>query len=56
MLTNFQKLKILQNLITLVSVNAVYSSGQQCSKETKEKKVFAIFEAELALFNEQKGM
>ena len=55
MLTNLQKLKILQNLLCLIAVNAVYSSGQQCTKEMKEKKVFAIFEAELALFNEQKG-
>lgn len=55
MLTNLQKLKILQNLLCLVAVNAVYNSGQQCNKEGKEKKVFAIFEAELALFAEQKG-
>ena len=55
MLTNLQKLKILQNLLCLVAVNAVYNSGQQCNKEGKEKKVFAIFEAELAHFAEQKG-
>jgi hypothetical protein len=47
--------RILQNLLCLVAVNAVYNSGQQCNKEGKEKKVFAIFEAELALFAEQKG-
>ena len=55
MLTNLQKLKILQNLLCLVAVNAVYSCGEQCNKEGKEKKVFAIFEAELALFKEQRG-
>ena len=55
MLTNLQKLKILQNLLCLIAVNAVYNSGQQCNKEGKEKKVFAIFEAELAHFAEQKG-
>ena len=44
-----------QNLLCLVAVNAVYTCGEQCNKEGKEKKVFAIFEAELALFKEQRG-
>ena len=55
MLTNLQKLNILPNLLCLVAVNAVYTCGEQCNKEGKEKKVFAIFEAELALFKEQRG-
>jgi hypothetical protein len=55
MLTTLQKVKILQNLLCFVAVNAVYSSGEQCNKEGKEKKVFAIFEAELSLFYEQRG-
>lgn len=55
MLTNLQKVKILQNLLCLVSVNYVYVSGESHGKEGKEKKVFGIFEAELALFLEKKG-
>jgi hypothetical protein len=55
MLTNLQKAKILQNLLCFVAVNAVYNSGEQCNKEGIEKKVFAIFEAELSLFYEQRG-
>ena len=48
MLTPTQKLKIVQNFIYLVAVNAVYSSGVQTNKEGKEKLVFKHFEAELA--------
>lgn len=55
MLTNLQKVKILQNLLCLVSVNYVYGSGESHGKEGKERKVFGIFEAELALFLEKKG-
>lgn len=55
MLTPTQKLKILQNFICLVAVNAVYSSGVQTNKEGKEKLVFKHFEAELALLNERRG-
>jgi hypothetical protein len=51
MLTPNQKLKILQNFMCLVAVNAVYSSGVQTNKEGKEKLVFKFFEAELALYN-----
>ena len=55
MLTPTQKLKILQNFICLVAVNAVYSSGVQTNKEGKEKLVFKHFEAELAYLNERRG-
>lgn len=55
MLTLNQKLKILQSLICLISVNAVYSSGVQLNKEGNEKLVFVTFEAELAFFSEQRG-
>jgi hypothetical protein len=55
MLTPTQELKILQNFICLVAVNAVYSSGVQTNKEGKEKLVFKHFEAELALLNERRG-
>ena len=55
MLTSNQKLKILQSFICLISVNAVYSSGVQLNKDGKEKLVFTTFEAELALYNEQRG-
>ena len=53
--TSNQKLKILQSFICLISVNAVYSSGVQLNKDGKEKLVFTTFEAELALYNEQRG-
>ena len=53
MLTPTQKLKILQNFICLVAVNAVYSSGVQTNKEGKL--VFKNFEAELELLNERRG-
>ena len=55
MLTHLQKLKILQNLLCLVAVNAVFSCGEVFNKDGKEKKVFSAFEAELALFLEKKG-
>ena len=55
MLTHLQKLKILQNLLCLVAVNAVFSCGEVFNKDGKEKKVFSAFEAELALFLEQRG-
>jgi hypothetical protein len=55
MLTSNQKLKILQNLLCLLSVNAVYKSGMQLNKDGKEKQAFSVFEAELANFVEKRG-
>lgn len=55
MLTSTQKLKILQSLLCLISVNAVYKSGLQPNKNGNEKQVFAVFEAELSLFVGKRG-
>lgn len=54
MFAKLQKVKTIQNLLCLVSVNYVCGSGESHCKELKERKVSNVFEAEQAPFLEMK--